>query len=89
MLVIVPKDNLARTVPSRVAVVIESSRGSAATPFSFADDLAGRSENIAPGSTDQVTERWPQNRVERSAAMAARSTFESARRYERVLLIPT
>jgi carbon monoxide dehydrogenase subunit G len=71
MLVIAPKDNLARTFPSRVAVVIESSRGGAVTPFSFEDDLAGRSENIAPGRIDQVTERWRQTRVERSATMAA------------------
>jgi hypothetical protein len=54
MLVIAPKENLARTFPSRVAVVIESSRGGAVTSFSFEDDLAGRSENIAPGRTDQV-----------------------------------
>jgi hypothetical protein len=42
MLVIAPKDNLARTFPSRVAVVIESSRGGAATPTSIENDLAGR-----------------------------------------------
>jgi hypothetical protein len=40
MLVIAPKDNLARTF--RVAVVIESSRGGAATPTSIENDLAGR-----------------------------------------------
>src|ERR1700724_3745523 len=57
MLVIAPKDNLARKFPSRDAVVIESSRGCAVTRFSFEDDLAGRSENIAPGRTDQVTKR--------------------------------
>jgi hypothetical protein len=72
MLVIAPKDNLASTFPSRVAFVIESSRGGAAAPFSFKDDLAGRSQNIAPGRTDQVTESWRQTRVGRSAAMAAR-----------------
>jgi hypothetical protein len=70
MLVIAPKDNLARKFPSRVAVVIESSRGGAVTPISFEYDLAGRSENIALGRTNQVTERWRQTRVERSAAMA-------------------
>jgi hypothetical protein len=67
MLVIAPKDNLARNFPGRVAVVIESSRGGAVTQFSSEDDLAGRSENIALGRTNQVTERWRQNRVERSA----------------------
>jgi hypothetical protein len=58
MLAIAPKDNLVRTSPSRVTVVIEPSVAAQwQTSFSF-EDLAGRSENIAPDSTDQVTERW-------------------------------
>jgi hypothetical protein len=56
------EDNLARNFPSRGAVVIKSSRGGAAAPFSFsfADNLAGSSESISLGWADQVTASWPQ-----------------------------
>jgi hypothetical protein len=60
MLAIAPKDNLVRTFPSRVAVVIEPSRGSEWwTLFSFDDlvsfdGLAGRLEDMATGRTDQA-----------------------------------
>jgi len=75
MLVIAPKDNLVRTSPSRVTVVIEPSRGGAVVDFIFIRGSCRQEKNIAPGSADQVTERWRQNRVERSADMAARSTL--------------
>jgi hypothetical protein len=56
MLAIAPKDNLVRTSSSRVTVVIEPSMAAQwQTSFSF-QDLAGRGEHIAPGSTDQGTE---------------------------------
>lgn len=50
---IAPKDNLVTTFPSRVAVVIEPSRGGAMVDFILFDDLAGRTENIASGRADQ------------------------------------
>src|SRR6516162_2644733 len=81
MLPIAPKANLVRTSPSRVTVVIEPSVAAQwQASFSF-EDLAGGSENIAPGRVDQATQRWRQNRVEPCADMAARSTFEPARRF--------
>jgi hypothetical protein len=53
MLAIAPKDNLATTFPSRVAVIIEpSSGGTVVNPISFYD-LAGGTENIGSGRTDQ------------------------------------
>jgi hypothetical protein len=53
MLAVAPKDNLARTFPSRVAVVIDPSRGSAMVQSIF-DELADRAENTASGRTDQA-----------------------------------
>jgi hypothetical protein len=53
MLVIAPKDNLVTTFPSRVAVVIEPSRGGALVDSISFDDLAGRTENIASSRADQ------------------------------------
>src|SRR5438045_3658607 len=67
-MLIARKDNLVRTSPSRVTVVIEPSRGGAVADFISIRGSCRRSENIAPGSTDQVTERRQQNRVERSTA---------------------
>jgi hypothetical protein len=49
-----PKDNLARAFPTRVAVVIEPSRGGAVMDSTFLDDLVGRTENMALSRADQA-----------------------------------
>jgi hypothetical protein len=53
MLVIAPKDNLAATFPSRVAVVIEASCGGPAAELFSYDGLAGSAQDIASGGADQ------------------------------------
>jgi hypothetical protein len=53
MLVIAPKDNLAATFPSRVAVVIEPSCGGPAVDLISVDDLAGSVQDIASSKADQ------------------------------------
>jgi hypothetical protein len=53
MLVIAPKDNLVTTFPSRVAVVIEPSRGGAVVNSSLIGRSSRRTQNIASGRADQ------------------------------------
>jgi hypothetical protein len=55
MLVMVPKDNLVRALPSRVAVVIGSSYGGEVSDSIFVlSALAGGVDGIASGRTDQA-----------------------------------
>jgi hypothetical protein len=51
---IAPKHNPVRSFPSRVAVVIEPSRGGAVMDSTFLDDLAGKSEDIGLSRADQA-----------------------------------